>query len=738
MTGSRSMEQGEGPPWSWMKGRRRRRKLPREEAAVLPTNSHFTTPISTTKPTPAKSLESITPGDTHAFNFISNFLSRPSTEINDLRVTESPSSQGFHAVAGGRQHGEAGESGKVILNITRAIPSEYDLISESLPNGASVAERYDTTRERKGPIDFRVTKTGDFGGFIVTKTEEVDPISGFSVTKHEAPDSDLELSNMIKQPKQKLQRQVIEVNKVVPEKEEMASKQEKLIPTLGHTRETPLTTRELLKEGHDRDDRRAIRIKSSLLSADVESSQASQFLQEKKLPEQVLPRTSSVVYSSPPPAAVTDAPQNKAATLHISNVVASTNMSDVTTTTNTPSGTQELDLNSSESYSEELSQMKHLTTPTKIVTKYQDAGSVIPTDENHIRLKVTTLSSIFSEDLIPPLPYQWGAAWKSRGLQRTSHTDPEINSDVGKVQFHLPSQIEKNKGEDRVEGYRKGTDTTSDKIRYSESDESWRGGFLVQHPGSPGELSVAASPPTVHDALSPQDHRQEKKDGSRGGSQVVEVRQALGKADLRGSSWPGPGERVEFVTVVPGGHWDVWGGPPLWDSLAPRTNHSLRTPQVYSVYWGDTGGPGSPAGWPEGVWVIRGGSLAAIMALVVTISVQVARDGPAHRATPTADALHRAHHSQHATLATNLATSLASAHILLIFGIQATGKAWVCGVVGLLLHFLHLVSCCWLLALTGRLLGSLLHRRPLHTALYCTASWGASLALVVIDWTDYA
>ncbi|XP_042216691.1 adhesion G protein-coupled receptor B1-like [Homarus americanus] len=122
------------------------------------------------------------------------------------------------------------------------------------------------------------------------------------------------------------------------------------------------------------------------------------------------------------------------------------------------------------------------------------------------------------------------------------------------------------------------------------------------------------------------------------------------------------------------------------------------------------------------------------MALVVTISVQVARDGPAHRATPTADALHRAHHAQHATLATNLATSLASGHVLLIFGIQATGKAWVCGVVGLLLHFLHLVSCCWLLALTVRLLGSLLHRHPFHTAFYCTASWGASLGLVVVSY----
>ncbi|XP_063878890.1 adhesion G protein-coupled receptor L4-like [Scylla paramamosain] len=121
------------------------------------------------------------------------------------------------------------------------------------------------------------------------------------------------------------------------------------------------------------------------------------------------------------------------------------------------------------------------------------------------------------------------------------------------------------------------------------------------------------------------------------------------------------------------------------------------------------------------------------MALVATISVQVARDGPARRAS-VAEGPTRVLHGQHATLATNLATSLASAHVLLIFGIQATGRAWVCGVVGLLLHFLHLVSCFWLLALTTRLLGSLLQRPAMHTAFYCASAWGASLGLVVVSY----
>ncbi|KAK8394894.1 hypothetical protein O3P69_005996 [Scylla paramamosain] len=40
----------------------------------------------------------------------------------------------------------------------------------------------------------------------------------------------------------------------------------------------------------------------------------------------------------------------------------------------------------------------------------------------------------------------------------------------------------------------------------------------------------------------------------------------------------------------------------------------------------------------------------------------------------------------------------------------------------------------WLLALTTRLLGSLLQRPAMHTAFYCASAWGASLGLVVVSY----
>lgn len=268
--------------------------------------------------------------------------------------------------------------------------------------------------------------------------------------------------------------------------------------------------------------------------------------------------------------------------------------------------------------------------PTRVfpVEVFDEAEEQNPAKEEERRAenlpKSTTLSSVFSEELIPPLPNQWDDDWRNAKASR---------SDVETV---------RNNDNDDVSPFEKGDRQPPDNQKKKQRTTKY------------------SEPP--------------KAAGVAGGDlKRAEVRSALGKADMRASSWPGPGERVEYVTVAPGGHWDVWGGPTLWDSLTPHSNNSHANPQVYSVYWGDTGGPGSPPGWPEGVWVIRGGSLFAIMALVVTISVQVARDGPAHRAVPTAaDALARAHHSQHATLATNLATSLASAHVLLIFGIQVS------------------------------------------------------------------
>ncbi|XP_069161969.1 uncharacterized protein [Procambarus clarkii] len=735
IAGSHPIGQGQGPPWSWMKSRRRRRKLPHEAS----TPSTPATPINTT-PKPTQTKNSRSNGVKERHNLIAIHASVPSTETSIIpAASENPSLQSLHTLASGRQQRQT----RVTLNHTKASPADYDLLSQSLPGGVRVVDSYDSAIERKLPVDFKVTKTGDYGGFSVTKTEELDPISGFTVTKTELdPNSVFRVTQIGKVDpilgsnvaKLEAPDSVVEpsddatTGRLGTGNENDKSDPERLaLESHAHGRQTPA--------GKARAAGNWLKVKIG--RSDVSLSQTTKSSHRHIQANIPLPYI-SMGGSAPTLAAYTEDAAQETNSSRRLNVITSAN------TTNASSQTHDAHLAAPESaYSQEL--FKLASKPTKkLPVAFAPPATIVAETEAHDKPEVTTLSSIFSEDLIPPLPYQWGTAWRSRGLQRTSNSDPEkdtqdgpqafeIDSDPARLPFELPSRVAGSRENDRVASSEThDAHSTNNDNRYSENDRSWRqraqqsramlsAGMTGPRTPPPG----AVSPPTAH--------RESRKHSEMRTSdrQAFEVRQALGKADLRATAWPGPGERVEFVTVVPGGHWDVWGGPSIWDSMAQHSNQSLRNPQVYSVYWGDTGGPGSPAGWPEGVWVIRGGSLAAIMALVVTISVQVAREGPAHRATPTADA---AHHAQHATLATNLATSLASAHILLIFGIQATGKAWVCGVVGLLLHFLHLVSCCWLLALTGRLLGSLLHRRPLHTALYCTASWGASLGLVVVSY----
>ncbi|XP_050734701.1 uncharacterized protein LOC127007598 [Eriocheir sinensis] len=623
---------GQGPPWAWSKGRRRRRKLPGVEA-MASSSSHLS--AST-----APSLSGHVPHSVGAATF-------------SLQSKESKGS-----TKGG---------------VKSPVQSTEEVYSQA---GGGAGSRYEVLRSGGGRIDFEVMETGEFDGFRVTRTKEVD-----------APP--LALPQEAKSPNESLKkyqgdgRTMSSRHKVPEDSEVSASKRQRL---LGAIRRPPET----------------------ILSSPLHSREVTLLLPPSTFfspPVTLYQKAETTSSSAPPPV---------------------------------PLPTTE------DTYSRELSQMKqevkqgaktHI--PHVETTWGDDQG---PMD--------TTLSSLFSGELIPPLPDHWGRPWEGEdgwegdisGDKMTTSPPRKMTADVAVIPLHLSTLVPgdestggdgsawKTKQRDTILPYSKAA--TPHVHEESDIDETWnQQQYLEQN------MNIASGRAGVPVASRSHDSHHDTEEGGMMKTGKAEATDSTtGGEKGGGASWPGAGERVEFVTVVPGGSWDVWGGPALWDSISSSSNHSLRGSPVYSVYWGDTGGPGSPAGWPEGVWVIRGGSLAAIMALVATISVQVSRDGQVRRPSAPADGPQRALHSQHATLATNLATSLASAHVLLIFGIEATGRAWVCGVVGLLLHFLHLVSCFWLLALTTRLLSSLRQRPTLNTALYCVLAWGASLGLVVISY----
>ncbi|XP_063594411.1 serine/arginine repetitive matrix protein 2-like [Penaeus indicus] len=619
-------------------------------------------------------------------------LSKSTASQTELRTKLGAQEKDVMGEAKGRRNGGEGNT---------AIPGKYGGPSESFPVEMSVADRYEAGREgRRTPIDFKVTKTGDFGGFSVTKTEEVDPINGFSVTRTEvdpargrvvvtkAGEGQRSSSGGSKTTsgRQGLSRRVNPQDKLSPEAKASTSKAEEPSPRFRQRDPQPETSASKRERGKMEDkgggnhaggdktpgrkenpdgkeetpdktrvpqDDLESKLSRQVGSATVKPSTAERSRSKTQTDPKTQQKTSdssdvTLRNSAMTPLSSTNGPlppptlriHSRSSTLYPgANKTKHTQQVNAEAEEKVDVDASIFDLPVDEAgpesrlhYQREMSDRRRPSTaaptrvfPVELLDEVEEQNS-LPEEEERRREKnlpkSTTLSSVFSEELIPPLPNQWDDDWRNAGSSR-SDTETERQSDIDDVPpyesgDHQPPDIQKEKQR-----------TT----KYQESSKA-----------SGGVTS---------------DRRR------------AEVRPALGKADLRASSWPGPGERVEFVTVVPGGHWDVWGGPTLWDSLTPHSNNSHTNPQVYSVYWGDTGGPGSPPGWPEGVWVIRGGSLLAIMALVVTISVQVARDGPAHRAVPTAaDALARAHHSQHATLATNLATSLASAHVLLIFGIQ--------------------------------------------------------------------
>ncbi|XP_045119666.1 leucine-rich repeat extensin-like protein 5 [Portunus trituberculatus] len=135
------------PPWAWTKGRRRRRKLPGEPSP----------PLSDLPPVPALPRA---PAQTP---------SRPG------RVESSS-----HDSIGG------GSDARVPMSVVQAAPQ---------PGGGEGAGRYEVQRPGGGHIDFKVTETGEFDGFSVTRTEEVDDApsaphqasgSGADVTRGEA------------------------------------------------------------------------------------------------------------------------------------------------------------------------------------------------------------------------------------------------------------------------------------------------------------------------------------------------------------------------------------------------------------------------------------------------------------------------------------------------------------------------------------------------------------------------
>ncbi|XP_063878889.1 nascent polypeptide-associated complex subunit alpha, muscle-specific form-like [Scylla paramamosain] len=114
------------PPWAWTKGRRRRRKLPGEPAPPLPDLPPV--PVPRRAPAQTPSL----PG----------------------RVESSS-----HDSIGG------GSDARVPTSAVQAAPQL---------DGGDGAGRYEVLRPGGGHIDFKVTETGEFDGFSVTRTEEVD------------------------------------------------------------------------------------------------------------------------------------------------------------------------------------------------------------------------------------------------------------------------------------------------------------------------------------------------------------------------------------------------------------------------------------------------------------------------------------------------------------------------------------------------------------------------------------
>lgn len=711
--------------WPWLTGRRMRRKLSSERKSVPIVER--SSPVQSTKATKTVVMEPRQVEFTRD-NFTTNASNLESSKSSGSKLSKSTMLQKM-------------KYGKKYQNTT--IPElGYVMLMKSVPENLKTENRH-MGKAVKAQVDFKTTKTGDYGGFSVTKTEEIKPADKItsSESKPVAGTSDASPHD-----------------KPTFESKFHKHNDSKLSDSDPASKQTPLNSSNVI-------------VTAKQVGEMINSSNASDLPKESTKSD----------FHSP----VTTTPHSKwkeGAVLHVVNKTSNVESRSVTLPTSKSRAKYTHNVSDKKSKEQEEyepgkrhsspfiinskqlreykanadSHRPHKThksgserrvhaTPTKV---YPAAYSKSPKNLTSVKgsetQTTTTLSSVFKEDLIPPLPYQWDKGWHAQrpennqgvpkgsssinGPPRERDRDTVISSfqsstKVFKVDDKAQSPISHGKGTKKFEEFISPVGNAKT-IGGQLGTKTEMSNYNVEHGTTQATNSLDDD---LKDALVTLPGTDNPDLVTHRDS--VEVREAVG----RGPSWPGLGERVEFVTVVPGGQWDVWGGPSLWDPLSPH-NNTYRNPQVYSVYWGDTGGPGSPAGWPEGVWVIRGGSLTAIMALVVTISVQVARDGPAHRGTATADSVHRAQHNQHATLATNLATSLASAHVLLIFGIQATGKAWVCGVVGLLLHFLHLVSCCWLLALTVRLLVALHHRRPIHTAVYCTASWGASLGLVVVSY----
>ncbi|XP_023703884.1 adhesion G-protein coupled receptor D2 isoform X2 [Cryptotermes secundus] len=81
----------------------------------------------------------------------------------------------------------------------------------------------------------------------------------------------------------------------------------------------------------------------------------------------------------------------------------------------------------------------------------------------------------------------------------------------------------------------------------------------------------------------------------------------------------------------------------------------------------------------------------------------------------------------------NTELSLFTSNLIFMLGVQATGKQHWCEGVALLLHYLHLVACCWLFSI-----GVLAYRRltegPRHSGLrlHCTLAWLLPASIVTM------
>ena len=271
--------------------------------------------------------------------------------------------------------------------------------------------------------------------------------------------------------------------------------------------------------------------------------------------------------------------------------------------------------------------------PNRIMSLRSPSNIVeAPTEEDKLSVEEkeisTTLPSMYSEEIIPPIPNHWPGTGKIPSYYQSSYTDNESSSKEGansvkppqRFPFHLKDELRKTIKTD----------------------------------------SIHTRPHELSEGKNSSSRMQNKISQKLDGTYLIQKRVK---------------ERISFVTVRPDTKWNFWGGftnhrrvdPFFEPTISGTVNSSNDMTQVYSVYWGNM----RPSPLNDGAWVIRSGSVLALVALVMTIATQAAQ-----QQNSSSKRMGRCwgHHDQKALLTINLATSLAAAHMLLLFGIQVSKK----------------------------------------------------------------